>query len=53
MSIEDTYRATVRKILKEMRWENFDKSIVEKGSLFYTNDYIETGTQVRAPDLPS
>ena len=43
------YRATGRKILKEIRLEKFEKNIVEKGSLLHTNDYIETGTQVRAP----
>ena len=50
--IEDTYRATGRKMLKEIRLENFEKHIVEKGSLLPTNDHIETGTQVRAPGYP-
>ena len=40
---EDTYRATGNKILNEIRPENFEKSIVEKGSLLPTNDHIETG----------
>ena len=30
MSIEDIYRATGKKIIKEIRQENFEKSIVEK-----------------------
>ena len=49
-STEDEY-ATSRKILKEIRRENFEKSIEEKGSFLHTNDYmyIETGTLVRAP----
>ena len=51
MSIEDTYRASGRKIVKEMRRENFEK--VEKVSLLHTNDYIEMGTQVRASGNPS
>ena len=46
---EDTYRATGNKILNEIRRENFEKSIVEKGSLLPTNDHIETGIKVRAP----
>ena len=50
--IEDTYRATGRKMLKEIRRENFEKRIVEKGSLLPTNDHIETVTQVRAPGYP-
>ena len=53
LSIEDICRATGRIILKEIRRENFEKSIVEKGSLLPTNDHIETGTQVRAPGYPS
>ena len=52
VSIEDTYRATGRKNLKEIRRENFEKSIEEKGWLLPTNDHIETGTQVRAPGYP-
>ena len=44
---------TGRAILKEIRQEHFDKSIVEKGSLLRTIDHIETGTQVRAPGYPS
>ena len=52
VSIEDICRATGRIILKEIRWENFEKSIVEKGSLLPTNDHIETGTQVRALGYP-
>ena len=44
VSIEDTHRATGRNILKEIRRENFEKSIVEKGSLLHTNHYIQTGT---------
>ena len=53
MSIEDIYRATGRKIFKEIRRENFEKSIIEKGSLLPINDHIETGTQVRAPGYPA
>ena len=53
MSIDDICRATGRTILKEICQENFEKSIVEIGSLLLTNDYIETGTQVRAPGYPS
>ena len=49
MSVENTYRAIGRKGFKEIRRENFEKSIVEKGSLLHTNDYIETGIEVRAP----
>ena len=52
VSIEEICRATGMKILKEIRRENFEKSIVEKGSLLPTNDHIETGTQVRAPGYP-
>ena len=52
-SIEDTYTGTIKKILKEIRWENFEQSIVEKGSLLPTNDHIETGTKVRAPGYPT
>ena len=52
VSIEDTYRASGKKISKEIRLENFGKSIVEKGSLLPSNDHIETGTQVRAPGYP-
>ena len=52
MSIEEICRATGRKILKEIRLENFEKSIVEKGPLLPTNNHIETGTQVRAPGYP-
>ena len=52
-SIEDTYTGTIKKILKEILWENFEKSIVEKGSLLPTNDNIETGTKVRAPGYPT
>ena len=32
-------RATGRKILKEIRRENFEKSIVEKGSFAYKRPY--------------
>ena len=53
MSIEKTYRATGRNILKEIRSGNFEKMILEKGSLVHTNDYIETGIQVRDPLYPS
>ena len=53
MSIEDTYRATGSKNLKEIRRENVEKGIVEKWSLLHTNDYIETGTQVRPPGYPN
>ena len=53
MSIEDTYRATSKKILKEIRRENFEKCIVEKGSLLPTNDHIETGTKVPDPAYPT
>ena len=53
MSIEDTCGPTGRTILKEIRRENFEKNIVEKGSLLPTNDHIEMGTQVRAPGYPS
>ena len=53
MSIEDIYRATGRKILKEIRRENFEKSIVEKGSLLPTNDHIETGTKFELPGTPA
>ena len=53
MSVEKTYRAIGRNILKEIRLENFEKSILEKGSLLHTNNYIETGTQVRDPVYPS
>ena len=49
---EDIYIATSKKILNEIRLENFEKSIVEKGSLLPTNDHIETGTKVRAPGYP-
>ena len=42
VSIEDICRATGRKILKEIRREHFEKSIVEKGSLLPTIDHIET-----------
>ena len=52
-SIEDTYTGTIKKMLKEIRWENFEKSIAEKGSLLPTNDHIETGTKVRAPGYPT
>ena len=52
MSIEDICRATGLKIFKEIRPENIEISIVEKGSLLPTNDHIETGTQVRAPGYP-
>ena len=52
VSIEDICRATGRKILKEIRRENFEKSIVEKGSVLPTNDHIETGTHVRAAGYP-
>ena len=52
VSIEDTYRASGKKILKEIRREKFEKSIVEKGSLLPTNDHIETGTKVRSPGNP-
>ena len=52
VSIEDTHRATGRKISKEIRRDNFEKSIVEKGSLLHTKDYIQTGTQVRASGYP-
>ena len=34
VSIEDTYRATGRIVLKEIRRENFEKSIVEKRVTF-------------------
>ena len=44
MSIEDVCGASSRKILKEIRQENFEKSIVEKGSLLPKNAHIETGT---------
>ena len=53
VSIEDIYRATSRTILKEILRENFEKSIVEKASLFPTNDHIETDNQVRGPGYPS
>ena len=53
MSMEDICRATGRTILKEIRREGFERSIVEKGSLFPTNDHIETGTQVRALGYPA
>ena len=53
VSTEDTYRATGKKIKKEIRRENFEKSIVEKGSLLPTNDHIETGTKVRALGYPT
>ena len=49
VSIEDICRATGRTILKEIRRENFEKSIVERRSLLPTNNRLETGTQVRAP----
>ena len=52
MSIEDICRATGRKILKEIRSENSEKNILEKGSLLPRNDNIETGTQVQAPGYP-
>ena len=52
MSIDEICRATGLKILKEIRQENFEKSIVEKRSLLPINDHIETGTQVRAPGYP-
>ena len=58
MSIEGVYRATSRNLLKEIRRENFEKSLVdykrlmlfigdekslvEKGALLRTNDNIET-----------
>ena len=44
VSIEDTYRASGKKILKIIRRENFEKSIVEKGSLLPSNNHFETGT---------
>ena len=53
VSIENICRATGKKIQKEIRLENFEKSIVEKGSLLPTNDHIETGTKVRAPGYPT
>ena len=31
VSIEDTYRATGKKMLKEIRLKNFEKSIVQNG----------------------
>ena len=49
VSTQDRDRATGKKIINEIRRENFEKSIVEKGSLLPTNDHIETGTKVRAP----
>ena len=52
VSIEDTNWTTGRKILKVIRLENFEKSIVAKRSLLHTNDYIDTGTQVRAHVYP-
>ena len=52
MSIEDICRATGRKILKEIRSENSEKNILEKGSLLPRYDHIETGTQVQAPGYP-
>ena len=52
MSIEDICIATGRIIFDEISRGNFEKSIVEKGSLLPTNDDIETGTQVRAPGYP-
>ena len=52
VSIEDTQRATGRKISKEIRRDNFEKSIVEKGSLLHTKEDIQTGTQVRASGYP-
>ena len=39
--------------MKGIRRENFEKRIVEKGSLLPTKDYVETGTQVRAQVYPS
>ena len=48
VSREDTYRASGKKILKEIRREKFEKSNVEKGTLSPTNEHIETGTKVRA-----
>ena len=55
MSIEDICRAIGRTILKEICLENFEKSIVEKGSPLPTNDNIETGTRSssRVPKLGS
>ena len=53
MSIEDTYRASGKKISKEIRRDKFEKSIVEKVSLLPPNDHIETGTKVRATGYPT
>ena len=53
VSVQEICRATGMNISKEIRLENFEKSIVEKGSLLPTNEHIETGTQVRAPDTPT
>ena len=49
VSIKDICRATGRKILKEIRRENSEKNILEKGWLLPRNERIETCTQVRAP----
>ena len=53
MSIEDICRASGRTILKEIRKGNFEKSIVEKGSLLFTNVHIETGSEVQPPGTPA
>ena len=53
VTIENTQNATGRGVQEEIRRENFEKSIVEKGTLLHTNYLIETGTQVQTPGYPT
>ena len=41
MSIDDVYRATSKKRLKEIRRENFEKSLVDyKGHMFFIGGWV-------------
>ena len=53
MSIEDICGATSRTILKEIRRENFEKSIVEKGSLFLQTTMLRRVPKFELPGIPA
>ena len=53
MSIEGVYRPTSRNLFEEIRRENFEENIVEKGLLLPTNDPIETRSKFELPLTPS
>ena len=55
VSIEDTYRATGKKMLKEIRLKNFEKSIVQKITFAYKRPYWDgyQSSSSRVPHLGS